>query len=52
MSHEPVVDMQTFREKFDALIGESIGSGGPSVAPDPVNQPMVRHWAAAFEGTG
>jgi acyl dehydratase len=26
-----------------------MGRGGPSVAPDPVNQPMIRHWAAAFE---
>jgi hypothetical protein len=30
-----------------ALIGMPIGT--PSVAPDPVNQPMIRHWAAAFE---
>ncbi len=29
------------------LIGTPIGA--PSVAPDPVNQPMIRHWAAAFE---
>jgi hypothetical protein len=30
-----------------AMIGKPIGT--PSVAPDPVNQPMIRHWAAAFE---
>jgi hypothetical protein len=30
-----------------ALIGTPIGA--PSVAPDPVNQPMIRHWAAALE---
>jgi hypothetical protein len=30
-----------------ALIGKPIGS--PAVAPDPVNQPMIRHWAAAME---
>lgn len=30
-----------------ATIGEPIG--GPAVAPDPVNQPMIRHWAAALE---
>ncbi|MDX2170534.1 MAG: MaoC family dehydratase N-terminal domain-containing protein [Deltaproteobacteria bacterium] len=30
-----------------AMIGQPIGT--PSVAPDPVNQPMIRHWAAAFE---
>ncbi len=30
-----------------ALIGRPIGS--PSVAPDPVNQPMIRHWVTALE---
>lgn len=30
-----------------ALIGTPIGA--PSVAPDPVNQPMIRHWATAME---
>jgi uncharacterized protein len=30
-----------------ALIGRPIGT--PSVAPDPVNQPMIRHWAAALQ---
>ena len=30
-------------------IGQPISPGGPNVAPDPVNQPMIRHWAAAFE---
>ncbi len=30
-----------------ATIGKPIGA--PSVAPDPVNQPMIRHWAAAME---
>jgi hypothetical protein len=34
---------------LDRLIGKPIGSGRPAVAPDPVNQPMIRHWAAAFE---
>ena len=40
-----------FREQLDALVGKPVGSGRPSVAPDPVNQPMIRHWAAAFEDT-
>ncbi len=31
-----------------ALIGKPLGA--PTVAPDPVNQPMIRHWAAALEG--
>jgi hypothetical protein len=30
-----------------AMVGKPIGA--PSVAPDPVNQPMIRHWAAALE---
>jgi acyl dehydratase len=34
---------------LDALIGKPVGKRGPAVAPDPVNQPMIRHWAAAFE---
>lgn len=37
------------RERLDALVGRAIGPGGPAIAPDPVNQPMIRHWAAAFE---
>ena len=31
-----------------SLVGQAVGGRGPSVAPDPVNQPMIRHWAAAF----
>ena len=38
-----------FRDQLVALVGMPVGSGGVSVAPDPVNQPMIRHWAAAFE---
>ena len=38
-----------FRDQLRALVGKPVGSGGASVAPDPVNQPMIRHWAAAFE---
>jgi acyl dehydratase len=30
-----------------AMIGRPLGT--PSVAPDPVNQPMIRHWATAME---
>jgi hypothetical protein len=37
------------RATLDALIGQPMGSGRPQPAPDPVNQPMIRHWAAAFE---
>ena len=38
-----------FRERLDALIGQPTGSGKPSVAPDPVNEAMIRHWAYALE---
>ena len=35
--------------KVKALVGQPTGgTGRPSVAPDPVNQPMIRHWAYAL----
>jgi uncharacterized protein len=42
-------DGSAFREQLDALVGVPMGGDGRSVAPDPVNQPMIRHWAAAFD---
>lgn len=30
-------------------VGRPVGASGAAIAPDPVNQPMIRHWAAAFE---
>ena len=48
MSNEET-DSEAFAERLAALVGTPVSSGGPSVAPDPVNQPMIRHWAAAFE---
>ena len=36
-------------DQLQALVGRPISDAGPTVAPDPVNQPMIRHWAAAFE---
>ena len=38
-----------FDAQLAALVGKPISAAGPTVAPDPVNQPMIRHWAAAFE---
>jgi acyl dehydratase len=38
----------TLRTRLDAFVGKPVGAG-TSTAPDPVNQPMIRHWAAAFE---
>jgi hypothetical protein len=42
-------DTGRFRDRLAQLVGRPVGSDRPSVAPDPVNQPMIRHWAAAFE---
>jgi hypothetical protein len=39
----------SFQARLDALVGHPPGEGGPTTGPDPVNQPMIRHWAAAFE---
>lgn len=39
----------TLRDQLDAFIGQPVGSSERVAAPDPVNQPMIRHWAAAFE---
>ena len=36
-------------DQLRALVGQPVSHGGPAIAPDPVNQPMIRHWAAAFE---
>ena len=38
-----------FRSRLNELVGKPAGSGRPSIAPDPVNQPMIRHWAYALE---
>jgi acyl dehydratase len=39
----------TLEDQLAALVGEPISGAGTTHAPDPVNQPMIRHWAAAFE---
>jgi acyl dehydratase len=36
-------------DRLQELVGQPISGAGPNPAPDPVNQPMIRHWAAAFE---
>ncbi|MCV7077253.1 FAS1-like dehydratase domain-containing protein [Mycobacterium szulgai] len=39
----------SIQAKVQALVGQPTGgTGKPSVAPDPVNQPMIRHWAHAL----
>ena len=37
-----------FRAQLDGFIGKPMGEG-PATAPDPVNIPMIRHWADALE---
>ncbi len=39
----------TLDDRLQELVGKPISDGPPNAAPDPVNQPMIRHWAAAFE---
>jgi len=38
-----------FEARLDDLVGRPMGSRKVQVSPDPVNEPMIRHWAAAFE---
>jgi uncharacterized protein len=35
--------------RMAGIVGTSMNARGRQRAPDPVNQPMIRHWAAAFE---
>jgi hypothetical protein len=39
----------TLRARLEPFVGKPVGSSARAVGPDPVNQPMIRHWAAAFE---
>ena len=47
MTDEPA--KTEFRKRLDELVGKPTGSGKPMAAPDPVNQPMIRHWCYALE---
>ncbi len=38
--------MTALDEKLQSFVGQS--AGDPTVAPDPVNQPMIRHWVEAM----
>jgi hypothetical protein len=42
-------DASVLRDRLDEFVGRPMSGTGPSTAPDPVNLPMIRHWAAAFE---
>lgn len=37
------------RQSLEPWIGKPLSSGGPVVAPDPVNVPMIRHWVDALD---
>jgi acyl dehydratase len=37
------------RASLESWIGKPMSSGGPAVAPDPVNLPMIRHWVDALD---
>lgn len=43
------MDDDALRESLLARLGEPMGGAGPSVAPDPVNLPMIRHWVDALD---
>jgi hypothetical protein len=40
---------EMLRRRLDALVGRPLTAGGPAVAPDPVNLPMIRHWVTALD---
>ena len=37
------------REQVEAWVGKPLSDSGPSVAPDVVNLPMIRHWVDALD---
>jgi len=37
------------RSRLEAWIGQPLSDSGPSIAPDPVNVPMIRHWVDALD---
>lgn len=43
MSTDPLGD------QLERYVGQPLGSGVPSDAPDPVNVPMIRHWVDALD---
>lgn len=42
-------DSESLDDRLAALVGQPVGARRTAEAPDPVNQPMIRHWTAAFE---
>ena len=42
-------EVDPLRARLDKTIGKPLGAAGPSLAPDEVNLPMIRHWVDAFD---
>jgi acyl dehydratase len=41
-------ELNTLRARLDAFVGKPLGSSEPSLSPDEVNVPMIRHWVDAL----
>jgi len=46
---ETEVAPDPLRERVEAWVGQPMSTAGPSVAPDEVNLPMIRHWVDALD---
>lgn len=42
-------DRDRLRGRVEARVGETLSASGPSLAPDEVNVPMIRHWVDALD---
>jgi uncharacterized protein len=49
IGEDVVSEGQDIVERLTARIGLPLSASGPSVAPDEVNVPMIRHWVDAFD---
>jgi len=49
MTETDVTTDDPLRARLLTRIGQPMGRGGPALAPDPVNLPMIRHWVDAFD---
>jgi uncharacterized protein len=45
----PSAEVDPLRASLEPWIGKPMSSGGPTIAPDPVNLPMIRHWVDALD---
>jgi uncharacterized protein len=49
LSDEVIAVDDALREQLLGKIGDPMGLSGPSIAPDPVNVAMIRHWVDAID---